>query len=50
MKIKPFVVKRKVFFNSKTGQASVTLPKKQLLKLFPGVPKEISIELRPTKW
>jgi len=47
---KPMIIKRTVFLNKKTGQASVTLPKKELLKLFPGIPKEVRLEIRGIKW
>jgi len=48
--LKPIIVKRTVFLNKKTGQASITLPKKEILKLFPGIPKEVRLEIRGIKW
>ena len=47
---KSMIIRRTVFLNKKTGQASVTLPKKELLKLFPGIPKEVRLEIRGIKW
>lgn len=42
-------IKRTIFLNKKTGQASITLPKKQLLNLFPKIPKEIELVIRRVK-
>ena len=38
--------KRKIFVNSKTGQASIVLPK----KMFKKFPKEAEIKIRAIKW
>jgi len=50
MKLKlPKIFVRKVFLNSKTGQASIVLPKKQF-NFHGKIPKEISIEIKRIKW
>jgi len=41
---------RKIFINSKTGQASITLPKKKLVKFFKKIPKEIRFEIKEVNW
>lgn len=41
---------RKVFLNSNTGQPSVTLSKKELIKFFKKMPKELVIEVKKVKW
>jgi len=38
-------IKRKVFFNKKTGQPSITLPKKKF-KPFGKIPKEIFVKIK----
>jgi hypothetical protein len=50
MRAKKKLLFRKVFFNKKTGQASVTLPKKKLLKFFNKIPKEMELEIKNVKW
>jgi len=45
----PKIFVRKVFLNSRTGQASIVLPKKQF-KFYGKVPKQISIEIKEIKW
>lgn len=50
MATKTKILIRKVFLNSKTGQASVTLPKKKLLQFFKRIPKEIEIQVKGIVW
>jgi len=45
-----YVIKRKVFINKKTGQASITLPKKEFVKFLKGVPKEIKLKIVQSYW
>lgn len=45
-----FKVKRTVFINKKTGQASIALPMKAMKKLFLKMPKKIVVKVRPVKW
>lgn len=45
-------INRRIFINKKTGQASITLPKKNLIRFFKKVPlrnKQI-IKLRILRW
>lgn len=42
-------LKRRVFVNKKTGQASITLPKKLIQREFKRMPKEIIFDLKKVK-
>jgi len=49
--VKNFIVKRKVFINKKTGQPSITIPKKELKKFFDKMPKELIVTIsKKKKW
>lgn len=50
MTVKTVSIRKKVFLNSKTGQPSITLPKKEFLKFFKRMPKEVIIVVRPVRW
>ena len=41
---------RKILINRKTGQASITLPNKKLIKLFKRMPKKIKLEIKGVGW
>ena len=42
----PNFIKRKVIINKRTGQASITLPKKVYLKKFGKLPKSVKLKLK----
>jgi hypothetical protein len=42
-------LRTKVFINKKTGQASITLPKKKMCKFFKKIPKELIIDIKEKK-
>ena len=44
------ILNRKVSINRRTGQPSMTLPKKKMLKIFKKMPKEIEFEIKRVKW
>jgi len=44
------VITRRVFLNKKTGQPSITLSKKKLLKMFGRVPKQMKIRIEGVEW
>lgn len=47
----PLIIKnRKIFVNSKNGQATIILPKKKFLNLFEDVPKEVEVEIKKIRW
>ena len=48
---KKAVIKRDVFINKKTGQASVTIPKKEFFELFDvdRIPKSVEISIKKNK-
>ena len=44
--------KLKVFLNKKTGQSSIVLPKRDILKIFSKMPKEVNFDVndKSIKW
>ena len=40
---------RKIFLNKRTGQASIILPKKKIMKFWKSMPDSVVIDIKPLK-